>query len=630
MADSKNDALDGATDERVENGTADETSTDTGTENSADKDVETAEESAETPEGADEAEAGTPEPAEEGSEPDADKADDTDKTDDPESGQANGSSDNDSDPEPTGVSRWKKNADAEGKKKGRKNKKKGKGRRKKKRRPRRRLPKGAGTQIFVLLVAVALIACSVFAAWPFSDYLAWGLDFEGGTSYTYTTDSEDVDISDVADVVSTRIEKMGLSGVSVNVEDDAIVIEVPSSVNDADAIAEAVMVGELELVRLDDVSDADAILRIQNGSADVTLEDGTYEAFIDSSQITSASAYLTSSSSTTYGLTLSFDSDAATTFEEVTTELASVYGQILIVVDGTVLSSPSVSSAISGGEVSVSAGLTEAEATGIVAALETGTLPCTLTLDSTSTVSAVAGTSLLVAALIVAAAVGLVLLVVLVVWMRLLGLMTWLGLVALCAYELGGLALLSRYGVFVPSVTAYAAAGLAALVAFAVCLYYVAGMRARLRSGMRSRWVPGETIRAQYREILVVAAVLVAGGVLLYFVYPYGGFARFPSALCLPAAVLAAALSVVLVTLPTVRLAFLGSMAKHPGAWGVAPKKEKKSEKEKKADADAADAAQPDEKEGAQPNSEADAADAAQPDATADANAGTTTDANEG
>lgn len=454
----------------------------------------------------------------------------------------------------TGVSRWKKEE--------------GGGKRRRRTRSRRGLPKGAGTQIFALVVALALVACAVAAAWPPAERLGWGTDFAGGTSYTYVADS-DADLSSAAGTVRSRLERMGVAGASVTAGDGTLTVKLPASQDDASAVEEATGVGTLELVRLDAVSDADAIARIQSGSTDVRLEEGTYEPFIESSQITSAAALPTSSTSASYGLSLSFDSEGAATFEEVTAELAPVYGQILIVSDGTVVAAPQVSQAIPGGQVSVSAGLTQQEAAGIAAAVETGALSCALTQQSSEAVAPVVDSAQFLQAVVVAGVVVLALLVALLVWMRLLGLVAWAGLVALCFFEVGGLALLSGEGVFVPSVTSYLAAAVAALVVFAACLYYLAGVRSRMRAGTSARDAVRVTLRAQARELAVVASVLAVGGTLLYFFYSFGGYPTFSSGLCLPVAVVSGALSVLLVTVPLVRLAALGPMRSHPGAWGV-------------------------------------------------------------
>ncbi len=47
--------------------------------------------------------------------------------------------------------------------------------------------------------------------------------------------------------------------------------------------------GHLELARLDTVSDADALQKIQNNAENVTLEPGTYDAFATSDNVRDAS-----------------------------------------------------------------------------------------------------------------------------------------------------------------------------------------------------------------------------------------------------------------------------------------------------------------------------------------------------
>ncbi len=56
---------------------------------------------------------------------------------------------------------------------------------------------------------------------------------------------------------------------------------------DANAVADALTrTGHLELARLDTVSDADALQKIQNNAENVTLEPGTYDAFATSADAT--------------------------------------------------------------------------------------------------------------------------------------------------------------------------------------------------------------------------------------------------------------------------------------------------------------------------------------------------------
>lgn len=458
----------------------------------------------------------------------------------------------------SGIDRWKKGEGAAG----------GKARRRSRRRGRRRgLPKGAGSQILALVCALALVAASVAAAWPPAERLGWGIDLAGGTEYTYAADPVD-DLDAAASAVRTRLERMGLSGCSVTATGDGISVRVPAGQDGSSAVEEAVGAGRVEFVRADSVSDAETLARLQNSASGVTLEEGTYEAFIDGSSITSASAVATQLGS--YGLQFSFDSGASQTFEQVTSELAPVYGQILIVVDGTVVAAPQVSSAIEGGQVSVSAGLSQQQAEAIAAAVETGELPVTLTQQGTSEVAPVVDAGSTLQAVVAAGVVVLALLVALLVWLRLLGLVAWAGLVALCVFEVGGLALLSGEGLFVPSVTAYLGAAVAAVLAFAECLRALAAVRSRMRSGTNARDAVRSATRAQARELAFVACVLAAGGLVAYFLVPIEGLGRNSAGLAFPVAVVAAALALVLVVFPLLRLAALGPMRSHPGAWGVA------------------------------------------------------------
>lgn len=467
--------------------------------------------------------------------------------------------------EKTGVSRWR---DQEGEKDGRAARKEARARRKGARRRRRGLPKGGGNQVFALVVALLLVGLSVAAAWPPDQRLGWGSDFAGGTSYTYVAGSN-ADLGASAATIRERLDLMGVEGASVSAADGSLSVVVPAGQDAASSVEEAAKAGNVEFVRLDSVSDADAVARIQGGASDVTLAEGTYEPFIESSQITAAAATLASSTSSTYGLSFSFDSEAAAAFEEVTSELAPVYGQILIVVDGTVVASPQVSQAISGGQVSVSAGLTQQEASGIAAAVQTGPLDASLTQQSSTEVTAVVGAPQFLQAVIVAGAAVLVLLVALLVWMRLLGLVAWVTLVPLCYFEVGGIALLSEEGLFVPSAAAYVGAAAAVLVTFLVCVRVLASLRSRMRAGTAPRDAVHVTLRALWRELAVEAVVLVAGGVAVFMLSDLGGLSSNPVGLAIAVAPVAAALALGLVTLPIVRLAAMGPMRTSPGAWGV-------------------------------------------------------------
>lgn len=443
--------------------------------------------------------------------------------------------------EATGVARWRQ----------------GDGARRKRR--RRGLSRDARAQIPALVVALLLLVGAVVACLPPAERLGWGADFAGGTSYTFVSDA-DADLSSAVGTVRDRLAALDVRGARVSAADGQLTVQVPAGEDDAAAVAEVARTGRFELVRLDSISDADALARISAGVSDVELAEGTYEAFLDGSSVTAASAVETSSGSGVYGLALSFDSEGAQAFADVTGELAPVYGQIAVVVDGTVVAAPQVSQAIEGGQVSISLSLTQTEAAGIAAAISTGELPCSLVQQGSSAFSAAVGADELGRALVVAGVAVLALLVVLLVWMRLLGLVAYAGLVYTAVLEVGGLALLSSAGVFVPTVTAYLGAAVAVLVAFCAQLLVVARVRSRMRSGTDARDALRSAPRSLRIELGTLAAVFVVGGLVLYFVVSDGGLATSPAGLAWPVAAVVGALSLALVVLPLGKLLACGPL----------------------------------------------------------------------
>lgn len=106
---------------------------------------------------------------------------------------------------------------------------------------------------------------------------------------------------------------------------------------------------------------------------------------------------------------LEFDSQGAADFEKVTGTLAtqaSPKNQFGIVLDGTVISAPSVSSAIPGGQASIEGTFTQQEATELANVLAYGALPLSFDVSSVDNVSAKLGGEQLQAG-IVAGLIGL-------------------------------------------------------------------------------------------------------------------------------------------------------------------------------------------------------------------------------
>ncbi len=468
----------------------------------------------------------------------------------------------------TGVARWK-SASTEGstdKGKGKNKSKASKsgGSRKQKR------PRAAETrqQLVLLVVALVLVVASVVAIIPPATRLGWGLDFSGGSYVKLVAEgAETDDVEDAAGIIEDRLDAAGIKGYRVSVQDDgSVLVQFPDDDDQSDLVNSIVETGYLEFVRVDAISDASALAKIEAGSTGIELEEGSYTAFLDSSDVTSVQVSVYSSSEGTYYLTLDFDDDAATTFEEVTGLLASTYGQIAIVVDGVVVSAPTVSSAIEGGTVSIYSGFSYEEAVGLASAVSTGELPVDFEVSESGTVDPVMGTQELVIAAVVAVVALLVVLVVLYKALRGLALVAFAALVASCVFEVGILGLLSSVEFFVPSVVGYLGGVAAVVAAFVLFVYLVGIFRGEVREGKLPREAARGIFRSCTTQISVAAVVLFAVGLLLYLLAP-ANLDDF--GLALAVGVLVAGVSTGTVFVALLRLEAAGSMREKPEFWGL-------------------------------------------------------------
>lgn len=436
----------------------------------------------------------------------------------------------------------------------------------------RGVPSDTRSQIAALLAALVLLVASVLLALPPAEVLGWGVDFAGGTSYSYALADGAADTAATAAAVRSRLSALGVRGARVS-SGEGVTVEVPAGQDAADAVAVATRPGRVELVRLDAISDADALARVQAGASGVVLAEGSYEAFLDNSSIASIDPVRLSASSDLYGIQIAFTSEGAEAFAEVTSELAPVGGQVAVVFDGTVVAAPGVSDPITDGVVTVSAGLSLTDAAGMQAAVRTGVLPAELGEGTAAPLApAVSGTGLL-RALVVAGVAALAAFVALLATMRLLGLVAYAGLVSVAVLEVGGLAALSRAGLFVPTGAAYVVAAIVVCATFLELLRVLWRVRSCVRGGTDPRDAGRVALRRHARELAVIAVAFVAGGLALFLLVSEGGLASNPAGLAWPVAAVAGALTLLLVCLPLTR-AFSHAMRANPDAWGVAPRDE--------------------------------------------------------
>ena len=244
-------------------------------------------------------------------------------------------------------------------------------------------------QVALLIFTLALCVASAIGFTPLSERISQGFDVQGGVNVTLAATRPDggepstEDMSSTASIVESRVDALGVPGVVVRKEADSITLQVPGSV-DAPSVVEGVSrVGHLELVRLDDIGDAEALSKIMAGGNGVDLEAGSYTAFLDGSSVTRTEVSRANGADG-FAVDVTFDSEGAQKFSDATAELADSSGRIAVVVDGVVKSAPAVQSRIEGGAVSISGGFSENEAKALKASLDFGSLPVELAVTETT------------------------------------------------------------------------------------------------------------------------------------------------------------------------------------------------------------------------------------------------------
>ncbi|MFF3818919.1 protein translocase subunit SecD [Streptomyces bluensis] len=144
-------------------------------------------------------------------------------------------------------------------------------------------------------------------------------------------------------------------------------------------------------------------------------------AAVDGTDVDEAQAVFDTQSAAGWKVTMKFTSGGAKKFADITGQLAKnqpPQNQFAIVLDGDVVSDPSVSQSIAGGNAEISGSFTQEEAQGLSNMLKYGALPLTFKEASVTTVTAALGGEQLHAGLI-AGAIGLGLVVLyLVVYYR--------------------------------------------------------------------------------------------------------------------------------------------------------------------------------------------------------------------
>lgn len=225
-----------------------------------------------------------------------------------------------------------------------------------------------------------------------------GLDLAGGVSITYEIQEDNPSSQDIKDTIAKlekRVEGKSTESQVYPAGEKRITVEIPG-VTDANAILEELGTpGSLEFL------DSTGYQAWSQG------ED--YTPLLTGSDVQGAQAYTDTSSSTTtsFGVQLTFTDEGAEKFEQATEDnLGSI---IYIVYDGQVISYPTVEAVISGGTASITNMESFEAADNLAVFIRIGSIPLTLNEVSSNVVAAQLGHNAIQTSFF-AAAVGLIVL----------------------------------------------------------------------------------------------------------------------------------------------------------------------------------------------------------------------------
>ena len=342
----------------------------------------------------------------------------------------------------------------------------------------------------LVVVLIAVAAYLIFIRQPVAEATKLGLDLEGGVSVQlegYQTDGSQVtreEMEQAVEVIRQRVDSLGVTEPEIQIQgQNQVAVNIPG-ITDSDRAVEVIgrtaQLGFYEVLAFEEVlsvpqeeveetrAQLEEDLRgddsFEEGGAQILFEEspspageGTYVAGYvvnDQPDMTGEnleSANLNRSPEGRLEVTMSFTREGAGQFADLSGRIAQNAlasgqpgtGRLAIVLDKDVVSAPTVTESIVGGDVSISndaspTGLPEEEARELEIVLQTGALPVNMRVLSVTTIGPTLGTESLRSGLIAAlVGLGLVLLFLVAVY-RVLGVVADLALL-IFAFLLWGL-----------------------------------------------------------------------------------------------------------------------------------------------------------------------------------------------
>ncbi|QQS23383.1 protein translocase subunit SecD [bacterium] len=230
--------------------------------------------------------------------------------------------------------------------------------------------------------------------------LRLGLDLKGGAHLVYKADFKDVadaDKSDalnsVRDTIERRVNAFGVSEPVIQVQgSDQIIVDLPGVADVNEAINQ---IGQTPLLEFRTQGDPNAVQNATVGADGQVVLDplaGWDQTALSGKQLKRATADVQAQQGSLNSgiiVRLQFDDEGTKLFSELTQ--ANIGKQIAIVLDGQIISAPTVQTAITDGEAIISGNFPADEAKELATRLNSGALPVPVSLISQQNIGASLG-----------------------------------------------------------------------------------------------------------------------------------------------------------------------------------------------------------------------------------------------
>jgi preprotein translocase subunit SecD/SecD/SecF fusion protein len=387
-------------------------------------------------------------------------------------------------------------------------------------------------------VTVLLVAISWFQFWPLSNAkLRQGLDLRGGASVILTAKgdsagkpvTEDV-MARAETIVLNRVNGFGVSEASVQRQGqnrDSILVQLPGIKDPRKAIDALGSTGQLEFVDAAKIKGFDKLNATAVAAGTATLSPSAYTTaavVLTGASITKASPQINSQNGQSV-VTLSLDSAGTQKWATFTTK--NVGKQVVVVLDHTVKSAPSIREPILTGDTEISGTFTADEAKTLASILQAGALPVTLEKSDTRIVDPTLGAESLQQGIYAVLAALLIVALYLAGFYRGFGLLSWFSLFAFGSIYLGVLATFSQLGQFALSLPGLAGMALTVGLAADTSILMFERVKEEVRAGktMRTAAKSG-TKHALWTSVDAdVVTFVSAAAIFLIAIGPVKGFA---------------------------------------------------------------------------------------------------------